>query len=200
MWKSWDQCGYMWFMPAIHSPGRREKRSRVRGHANLDWIPRLRLADVWQQELGLGLNGRNRSRAGQAVRNQESVVPTTLKRPISTTPSSVKMLQLAVFILGSKLPIWPSFLRLGLLWSTNLTPQRIRLFPPPFLCKSETSMCRQLREMGGGVDDVHRCATHSRGVLKPGNSWWQQSVHHFIRGRQDEQLDSQEMLASPRSL
>ena len=28
---------------------------------------------------------------------------------------------------------------------------------------------------GGGVDDVHCCATHSPGVLKPGNSWPQQS-------------------------
>ena len=26
-------------------------------------------------------------------------------------------------------------------------------------------MCRQLREMGGGVDDLHCCATHSWGVL-----------------------------------
>ena len=51
-------------------------------------------------------------------------------------------------------------------------------------------MCWLLREMGGGVDDLHSCATHSRGGLKPGNSWSQQSVHHFIRGRQDEQLDS----------
>ena len=30
--------------------------------------------------------------------------------------------------------------------------------------------------------------THSRGVLKPGSSWSQQSVHHFIHGCQDEQL------------
>ena len=51
-------------------------------------------------------------------------------------------------------------------------------------------MCRQLREMRKGVDDVHCCATHSRGVLKPGNSWSQQSVHHFIQGRSNEQLDS----------
>ena len=41
-------------------------------------------------------------------------------------------------------------------------------------------MSQQLREMGGGVD----------GVLKPGNSWSQQSVHHFIHGCQDEQLES----------
>ena len=46
-------------------------------------------------------------------------------------------------------------------------------------------MSRQLRVMGGGVDDAHCCVTH-----KPGNSWSQQSVHHFIRGRQDEQLDN----------
>ena len=44
--------------------------------------------------------------------------------------------------------------------------------------------------MGGGVDDVHCCATHSREVVKPGNSWSQQSVHRFVRGRQDEQLES----------
>ena len=35
-------------------------------------------------------------------------------------------------------------------------------------------MCRQLLEMGGGVDDLHCFA----------------SVHHLIRGHQDEQLDS----------
>ena len=28
----------------------------------------------------------------------------------------------------------------GLFWSTNLTPQRVPLFPPPPLCKSEPSM------------------------------------------------------------
>ena len=62
----------------------------------------------------------------------------------------------------------------GLFWSTNLTPRSVHLFPPPLLCKSETSMCQQLREMGGGVDVVRCCETHSRGVLKPGNSWSQQ--------------------------
>ena len=70
----------------------------------------------------------------------------------------------------------------GLFWSTNLTPLREHLFPPQLRCKSEPSMCRPLREMGGGVGDLHCCATHSRGVLKPGNSWSQQSVHHFIHG------------------
>ena len=58
----------------------------------------------------------------------------------------------------------------GLFWSTNLTPWRVRLFQPPLLCIPEPSMFRPLRETGGGVDDLHCCATHSRGVLKPGNS------------------------------
>ena len=52
------------------------------------------------------------------------------------------------------------------------------------------SMCRPLCEVGGGVNDLHCCATHSWGGLKPGNSWSQQSVHHFIYRHQDEQLDS----------
>ena len=35
-------------------------------------------------------------------------------------------------------------------------------------------------------------------VLKPGNSWSQQSVHHFIRRHEDEQLDSRwDKLKSP---
>ena len=69
------------------------------------------------------------------------------------------MQTLAVFILGSKPPIW-------------------------------LSMCRQLHKIVGIVDDAYYCAIHSQGVLKPGNSWSQQSVHHFICGRQDEQLES----------
>ena len=40
-------------------------------------------------------------------------------------------------------------------------------------------MCRPLREMGGGVNDMYCCATHSQGVLKP-----------HIHGRQDAQLNS----------
>ena len=75
----------------------------------------------------------------------------------------------------------------GLFWFANMGDT---FLPPPLLCKSELSMCRQWREISQGVDDVHCCVTHSRGVLKPGNSWSQQSVHHFIRRRQDEQLDS----------
>ena len=47
-----------------------------------------------------------------------------------------------------------------------------------------------MREMGGSVDDMHCCATYNQGVLKPGNSWSQQLVHHFIHGCQDEQLES----------
>ena len=56
----------------------------------------------------------------------------------------------------------------GLFWSADLQPRRVHLFPPRLLSKSEASMCR--REMGGGVNDLHCCATHSWGVLKPGNS------------------------------
>ena len=37
----------------------------------------------------------------------------------------------------------------GLYWSTNLMPRRVHFFPPPLLCKSEPSMCRKLRDMGG---------------------------------------------------
>ena len=58
----------------------------------------------------------------------------------------------------------------GLLWSANFPPRRVDLLPPRLLSKNDASMCRPLREMGGGVDDVHCCATHSREVLKPGNS------------------------------
>ena len=90
-----------------------------------------------------------------------------------------------------------------LFWYANWPPRSVHFFPTPRRSKSETSTCRYLREMGGGVDDLHCCATHSWGVLKPGNSWSQQSVHHFIRGRQDEQLDSRwdpGDAASPQSL
>ena len=78
----------------------------------------------------------------------------------------------------------------SLFWSANMTLRRVHFLPPPLLSKSKSSMCRQLREVGRGVDDMHCCATHSRGVLKPRNSWSQQSVHHFIHRRQDEQLHS----------
>ena len=67
----------------------------------------------------------------------------------------------------------------GLLWSANFPPRRVRLFLPRLLSKNEAAMCQPLREVSGGVDD-HWCGTHSRGVLKPGNGWSQQSVHHFI--------------------
>ena len=43
----------------------------------------------------------------------------------------------------------------GLFVSTNMTPQGVHFLPPPLLCKSKSSMCWQLREMGGGVDDPH---------------------------------------------
>ena len=78
--------------------------------------------------------------------------------------------------------------QIGVLFgSADFPPRRVHLFPPRLLSKNEAEMCR--REVGGGVNDLHCCATHSQGVLKPGNSWSQQSVHHFICGRQDEQLD-----------
>ena len=91
----------------------------------------------------------------------------------------------------------------GLSWSDDLPPRRVRIFSPRLLSKSEPSMCRPLHKMGGGVNDLHCYATHSRGVLKPRNSWLQQSVHHFISGHEDEQLDSRwdpGDAASPRSL
>ena len=76
------------------------------------------------------------------------------------------------------LPIW------------HLTRRRVHFFQTPLLCKSKPLMCRQLREIGRGVSDGHCCATHSWEVLKPGNSWSQQSVHHFMRGHQHEQQES----------
>ena len=53
-----------------------------------------------------------------------------------------------------------------------------------------------------GVDDLHCCLTHSRGILKPGDSWSQPSVHHFIWGHQDELDSSRDPgdAASPRPL
>ena len=53
---------------------------------------------------------------------------------------------------------WKS-MGMGREFVANMQLQRVHLFPPPFLSKSETSMCQQLREMGGGVDDVHCCVT-----------------------------------------
>ena len=50
----------------------------------------------------------------------------------------------------------------GLFWSANMTPRGVHFLPPPLLCKSKSSMSRQLREMDGGVNDMHCCATHSR--------------------------------------
>ena len=61
----------------------------------------------------------------------------------------------------------------GLFWSADFPPQKVHILPPCLLSKSEASMCRPLREIGGGVDDLHCC------VLKPRNSWSQQSVHFF---------------------
>ena len=58
----------------------------------------------------------------------------------------------------------------GLFWSADFPPQRVHLFPPRLLSKNEAAMCQCLREVGGGVDDLYCSATHSRGVLKPGNS------------------------------
>ena len=126
---------------------------------------------------------------------------TYISNRIATTFSVWNTATMAAFMLGSKPPIWLSFLLIGpwikkgagILGVCSGPPiWRLGRYTFCFLhcCKSEPSMCRQLREMGGGVDDLHCCATHSRGVLKPGNSWSQQSVHHFIHGRQDEQLDS----------
>ena len=125
---------------------------------------------------------------------------------------SVTRFTLAVFIQSTKLPICPSIWSAvldrgrqigGLFWPADFPPRREHLFPPHLLSKNQAEMCRPLREVGGGVNDLHCCAIHSRGVLKPGNSWSQQSVHHFIRGHQDEQVDSCRDpgdAASPRSL
>ena len=64
-------------------------------------------------------------------------------------------------------------------------------------------MCRQLREMGGGVDDLHCCATHSREFYN------QETADHSgqsITSSTDIKMSNwtaaeiQEMLASPGSL
>ena len=100
---------------------------------------------------------------------------------LSTSDVSSRLLvSEAVFILGNKPPICLSFCGQihrfrgrqigGLFWSGNLPPRGVHFLPPPLLCKSGPSMCRHQREMGGGVNDLHCCATYSRGVLKPGNS------------------------------
>ena len=77
-----------------------------------------------------------------------------------------------------------------LVWQFAASESTLITFMSPLPSNSKMSMCRQLCEMGGGIDDVHCCATHSREVLKQGNSWSQQSVHHFICRHQDERLDS----------
>ena len=66
-----------------------------------------------------------------------------------TSARQVKCKTLAVFIQGSKPPIWPSFLQLGPWFYTeavkqtpSLPPQRVDLFPPPSLSKNEASMCQ----------------------------------------------------------
>ena len=47
--------------------------------------------------------------------------------------------------------------------SADFLPRRVHLFPSRLLSKNKAAMCRPLREVGGGVDDLHCCATHSRG-------------------------------------
>ena len=58
----------------------------------------------------------------------------------------------------------------GLYWSADLPPPRVHLFPPRLLSENEAAMCQPLLEVGGGVNDLHCCATHSQGVLKLRNS------------------------------
>ena len=55
----------------------------------------------------------------------------------------------------------------GLFWSANIPPRRVHLFPPRLLSENKAEMCRPRHEVGGGVNDLHCCATHSQGVLKP---------------------------------
>ena len=89
----------------------------------------------------------------------------------------------------------------GLFFSADFLSRRVNLFPPRLLSKNEAAMCRPLREVGIGVNDLHFCATHSWGVLKPRNSWLQQSVHHFtLKMSNWTATEIQEILASPRSL
>ena len=64
-------------------------------------------------------------------------------------------------------------------------------------------MCRPLREVGGGVSDLHCSATHSRGVL---NQETADRSSQSIISSADVKMNNwtaaeiQEMLASPRSL
>ena len=43
----------------------------------------------------------------------------------------------------------------GLFLIVDFPPRRVHLFLPHLLSKNEAEMCRPLREMGGGVDDLH---------------------------------------------
>ena len=67
-------------------------------------------------------------------------------------------------------------------------------------------MCQPLRELGGGVDDLHCCVTHNQGVFKN-----QETADHSsqsITSSADMQMqmnnwtaaEIREMLASPQSL
>ena len=91
----------------------------------------------------------------------------------------------------------------GRFLSANFPPWRVHLVPPSLLSKNEAAMCWPLCEMCGGVDDLHCCVTHSRGVLN------QDTADHNIQSitsPTDVKMSNwtageiQEMLASPRSL
>ena len=58
----------------------------------------------------------------------------------------------------------------SLSWSADFPPRRVHLFPPRLPSKNEAEMCQAMREVGGGVNDLHCYATHNQGVLKPTKS------------------------------
>ena len=75
---------------------------------------------------------------------------------------------LAIFRQGTNLPVLlatrSAVLDRGrqigvLFWSADFPPRRVHLFPPHLLSKNEAAMCRPLREVGGGVNDLHCCAS-----------------------------------------
>ena len=86
-----------------------------------------------------------------------------------------------------------------LFWSANMMPRRVHFFH--LHCYVNPS--RRFSSNGRRCQWPALLCDPQPGSLKPGNSWSQQSVHHVIHGRQDEQLDScwdPGDAASPRSL
>ena len=61
-------------------------------------------------------------------------------------------------------------------------------------------MCWQLHEMGGGVDDVHRCATHIQEFYNQETADQSMTSSMNVNMSNWTATEIQEMLVSPRSL